>query len=376
MRSNTCCPGTRCDPQRVGITGASGGGYNTWITAAIDDRIAAAVPVVGTSEFGEQIHVCRPRDWYQRAEHCHFVPGLIRYANNHEMLAMAAPKPLLIIAAVRDDSFPVEGVRAVAKYGQMLYDAYGAGDRIGLVDDSGKESLGSDPVIAEASDKGWAVCGVDRRGIGESSSAKTGWIFAVSLLLGENFVGRQAFDVQRVIDTMATTDAFAGKPIDLYGRGTNSSLMAVYAMARLERDRHRQTPLKWFLLRDEYLSYRAFVERPRALLDSFRLMPADGNRTTSFDREIPPSFFVLDVLRSWDLRHLLASSGAQRLIVNTVDGDGSRLSEHAALRFLPRGIRVVSAGHPDQAIKSFLRSVLAEEGIRVLKPAVDRGHDH
>ena len=51
--------------QRVGITGASGGGYNTWITAAIDDRIAAAVPVVGTSEFGEQIHVCRPRDWYQ-----------------------------------------------------------------------------------------------------------------------------------------------------------------------------------------------------------------------------------------------------------------------------------------------------------------------
>ena len=180
------------------------------------------------------------------------------------MLAMAAPKPLLIIAAVRDDSFPVEGVRAVAKYGQMLYDAYGAGDRIGLVDDSGKESLGSDPVIAEASDKGWAVCGVDRRGIGESSSAKTGWIFAVSLLLGENFVGRQAFDVQRVIDTMATTDAFAGKPIDLYGRGTNSSLMAVYAMARLERDRHRQTPLKWFLLRDEYLSHRAFVERPRA----------------------------------------------------------------------------------------------------------------
>ena len=97
------------DPQRIGITGASGGGYNTWITAALDDRIAAAVPVVGTSEFAEQIHVCRPLDWYHAAEHCHFVPGLIRYANNHELLAMAAPKPVLIVAASQDQSFPLGG---------------------------------------------------------------------------------------------------------------------------------------------------------------------------------------------------------------------------------------------------------------------------
>ena len=109
-------------PERVGITGASGGGYNTWITAALDDRIAAAVPVVGTSEFAEQIRVCRPLDWYHAAEHCHFVPGLIRYANNHELLAMAAPKPVLIIAASRDQSFPVAGVREVADYGRELYD--------------------------------------------------------------------------------------------------------------------------------------------------------------------------------------------------------------------------------------------------------------
>ena len=56
-------------------------------------------------------------------------------------------------------------------------------------------------------------------------------------------------------------------------------------------------------------------------------MPADGNRTTSFDREIPSSFFVFDVLRSWDLPQLLASTSAQGLIVNPIDGDGDRLSE-------------------------------------------------
>jgi dipeptidyl aminopeptidase/acylaminoacyl peptidase len=63
------------DPKRIGITGASGGGYNTWITAALDDRIAAAVPVVGTSEFYEQIQVTRALDWYRASEHCHFVPA-------------------------------------------------------------------------------------------------------------------------------------------------------------------------------------------------------------------------------------------------------------------------------------------------------------
>ena len=43
------------DPDRIGMTGASGGGYNTWITAALDDRIKVVVPVVGTSDFYEQL---------------------------------------------------------------------------------------------------------------------------------------------------------------------------------------------------------------------------------------------------------------------------------------------------------------------------------
>ena len=76
------------DPRRIGITGASGGGYNSWMVAALDDRVTTAVPVVGTSDFLEQIQVCRPLDWYKAKEHCHFVPDLIRYANNHELLSL------------------------------------------------------------------------------------------------------------------------------------------------------------------------------------------------------------------------------------------------------------------------------------------------
>ncbi len=487
------------DPHRLGITGASGGGYNTWITAALDDRIAAAVPVVGTSDFAEQIHVCRPLDWYQAAEHCHFVPGLIRYANNHELLAMAAPKPILIIAAEQDQSFPLEGVKAVADYGRALYESYGAGDRIGLVvnsfeghgyqrkkreaaygwflrwlmdrgdgrpfpepptetppfdatelrcfppgqnqpagpaiiamvqrlarnlppespdrkldlesvlgpwpapqpsrlriepvrlqrlliptepgitvpaflfrppgevrgvvvavDDRGKEALASVPVVAEAFERGWAVCGVNPRGIGESASGKTGWIFAVSLLLGENFVGRQAYDVGRVIQELGTAGAFPGKPIGLYARGQNASLLAVYAIARDGRGEPGPPRLAWYLLRDGFLRYRAFFERPDALRESFRLVPADGNRITSFDREIPASFFVFDVLHHWDLPQLLALSRAQGVIVNAIDGDGNRLSEHEAQKLLPRRIRVLSSERPDRTVRGFLQSMLAE----------------
>ncbi len=482
------------DIRRVGITGASGGGYNTWITASLDDRIAAAVPVVGTSEFFEQIRVCRPLDWYHAAEHCHFVPGLIRYANNHELLAMAAPKPILIVAASQDESFPVAGVRKVADYGRKLYTSYGAGEKIGLMvdeaeghgyqrtkreaaygwfsrwlmgrgdgkpcaepptetqpfdsedlrcfppgrnepagpamieavrrlardlpsssarddlesvlgampsarparivlgdalvqrllipsepgldvpafvlrpagevrgvvvalDDRGKEALASDPVIETTRSQGWAVCGVDPRGIGESATDKMGWVFAVSLLLGENFVGRQAWDLGQVLETFGAAGGYPGKPVGLYARGQVSSLAATYAIARASDP--GQTALRWYLLRDGFVSYQAWRERPRSLPESYRLLPEDRDRTTGFDREIPASFFAFNALRSFDLPQLLAKSQAEGLVVNPLDGDRERLLEKVARGLLPQRVTVVCADDPRQQIGEFLHRVTA-----------------
>ncbi len=483
------------DPRRIGITGASGGGFNTWITAALDDRIAAAVPVVGTSEFAEQIHVCRPLDWYHASEHCHFVPGLIRFANNHELLAMAAPKPVLIIAATEDQSFPLAGVREIAKYARTLYESYGALDKTGLVvdrseghgyqrakreaaygwflrwlsqrgdgrpysepstetlpadaselrcfppgrnepagpamieavrqaardlppsparidletilgptptasparvtlsgarlqrllisvedgldvpafllrpagevlglvvavDDRGKEALASDPIIQEVHARGWAVCGVDPRGIGESATDKTGWMFAVSLLLGENFVGRQAWDIGRVIEALGAAGAFPGKPIGLYARGQDACLAATYAIARATGP--RQVALRWYVFRDGFVSYRAFIDRPQSLPASYRLLTEDRDRTTAFDSEIPAQFFPFDALRSFDLPQLLAASPAEGLIVNPLDGDRVRLPEAVARKVLPPRVRVVSAEQPGAKVTEFLAAVLRQ----------------
>src|SRR5207237_4682804 len=127
-------------------------------------------------------------------------------------------------------------------------------------------------------------------------------------------------------------------------RGPNASLAATYAIARASEP--GRTPLRWYLLREGFQSYRAFLDRPRSLPVSYRLLAEDRDRTTAFDREIPAAFFAFDALRSFDLPQLLATSRARGLIVNPRDGDRGRLPAEAARNLLPPGVRAVSAEEP------------------------------
>ena len=54
---------------------------------------------------------------------------------------------------------------------------------------------------------------------------------------------------------------------------------------------------------------------------------------------------------------------SEGLIVNPINGDWNRLSEPDAQKILPRRIRVVSSPSPDQVMKTFLESVLAEKRV-------------
>ncbi|HLY12676.1 MAG TPA: acetylxylan esterase [Planctomycetota bacterium] len=78
------------DPKRIGATGASGGGTQTFLLAAIDDRIACAAPVnMVAAEF-------------QGGCTCENAPFLRIGLNNVEIAAATAPRPLLLIAATGD----------------------------------------------------------------------------------------------------------------------------------------------------------------------------------------------------------------------------------------------------------------------------------
>jgi hypothetical protein len=78
------------DNTRLACTGASGGGTQTMILGAIDDRLAAQAPVVMVSHT------------MQGGCLCENMPGLrIRYSNM-EIAAAAAPRPQILVSDTRD----------------------------------------------------------------------------------------------------------------------------------------------------------------------------------------------------------------------------------------------------------------------------------
>src|SRR5439155_21169183 len=82
------------DGKRLGVTGASGGGNQTMYAGALDERIGAVVPVcsVGTYQAYLRAACCV----------CEVLPGALRFAEEGDVLALVAPRALLVVNATRD----------------------------------------------------------------------------------------------------------------------------------------------------------------------------------------------------------------------------------------------------------------------------------
>lgn len=111
------------DPQRIGVTGASGGGNQSMYIGAIDQRLQAVVPVcsVGTYQAYLGAACCL----------CEVVPGAISFTEEAGVLGLVAPRGLLVISATRDAfQFSVGEARKSVAWARKVYDLYAATDRL------------------------------------------------------------------------------------------------------------------------------------------------------------------------------------------------------------------------------------------------------
>jgi hypothetical protein len=107
------------DPRRIGSAGASGGGTQTFLLAAVDERVGVAAPVNMIS-----LHM-------QGGCLCENPPGLRLDTNNVELAATIAPRPLLMVSASGDWTSETPQV----EYPEMkkLYALAGAEERVASV---------------------------------------------------------------------------------------------------------------------------------------------------------------------------------------------------------------------------------------------------
>jgi dienelactone hydrolase len=142
------------DPSRIGLGGFSKGGIETYLAAAADPRIAAAVSGHGVQSFGWALDhsAWDSRAWTIRdaieaaarhenaAVNAAFVrrfydrvaPGLRNDFDAPAMLPLVAPRPLLVINGDSDPRTPAAGVRESAAAAERAYRAAGAPEKFEL----------------------------------------------------------------------------------------------------------------------------------------------------------------------------------------------------------------------------------------------------
>ncbi len=104
------------DDDRVGITGASGGGTQVFLLTGVDDRFRVSAPVNMVS------------DHMQGGDLCENAPGLRTNAYNVEYGAMVAPKPLLLVSNTYDWTYNTRNTIFPAI--ESIYGLYQAEDMV------------------------------------------------------------------------------------------------------------------------------------------------------------------------------------------------------------------------------------------------------
>lgn len=117
------------DPERLGVTGHSGGGTQSAYIFACDERIKAGAPINYITGFRRLLESIGPQDAEQNMFHA--VSNGITHA---DLLEVRAPNPSLILAGTRD-FFSIQGARESYAEVKNAYRILGAEENANYVDD-------------------------------------------------------------------------------------------------------------------------------------------------------------------------------------------------------------------------------------------------
>ena len=132
------------DPERIGVTGRSGGGTQTAYLMAYDERIAAAAPECYLTTFDRLLKSRGPQDAEQNL--MYFLDAL----DLPDLVQVRAPKPTLVITTT-EDIFPISGARDLFDESQHIYEAFNQSSHLAMVEDhAGHQSTSANREAAYA----------------------------------------------------------------------------------------------------------------------------------------------------------------------------------------------------------------------------------
>jgi len=119
-------PGPPIDRDRIYAMGNSAGGETALFSVAIDKRIGALIA-------GGCVAPYRAPDARARTCPDSAIPGILRWLEYQDVVALCAPRPALIVSGTRDHLYPYHLAEACVRGARPVYAAFGAAERLRVV---------------------------------------------------------------------------------------------------------------------------------------------------------------------------------------------------------------------------------------------------
>jgi dienelactone hydrolase len=113
------------DRRRIGCIGLSVGGYRSFLLAALDPRIKAAVDVGWMTSYASNIR----RHVINTVGFTFHIPGLYRYLDLPDLAALIAPRSIFVINGSKDTLFPPDGVEKAYRKIEACFRKAGAAEQ-------------------------------------------------------------------------------------------------------------------------------------------------------------------------------------------------------------------------------------------------------